>query len=130
MFFNHLPSTIFEAYEHILKNSPMPDDTRRLLHIILAAVRPLTLREMNIALHMKDDDRSHEEIDLIPEERFPKYIKNICGLFVNIYDGKVYLLHQTAKEFLLSRDEESPTNGNTSVLRGDWQYSIKLQDSH
>ncbi|OCK72803.1 hypothetical protein K432DRAFT_272316, partial [Lepidopterella palustris CBS 459.81] len=72
-------------------------------HIIVAAVRPLTLKEINIALAIKDHYRLHEglNIKLKNEARIVIIIRNLCGLFVMIIDQKVYLIHQTAKEFLV-----------------------------
>lgn len=47
-----LPSTISDAYEKILNKSSDKDNAKILLQIVLAAKRPLTLEEANIALNI------------------------------------------------------------------------------
>ena len=70
-----LPATIYEAHEHMLIQSPEPKRARTLLHIVLAATRPLTLEEMNMALNVKKGQKSRKEVDLQPDESFCKHIK-------------------------------------------------------
>ena len=76
------PHTIYDAYETILDKSPFPEEARRLLHIVVAAVRPLTLEEMNMAFNLNSERRpmTREEVDLDPLDTFPNYIKDVCGL--------------------------------------------------
>ena len=125
-FLDNVPATLHDAYEHILDNSPDIETARKLLHIIVAAVRPLTLREMNTALNIQENNKSLKDLDLIPEAAFPSHVRNICGLFVSIYDSKVYLLHQTAKEFLVSRQDVMRTSNQMKQHKKTWEHSIDL----
>lgn len=68
---------------------------------MLGAVRPLTLDEMNVALSVTGDSRCLDDLDLESSVSFRTTVRDLCGLFVNIRDSKIHLLHQTAKEFLL-----------------------------
>ncbi|KAK4697268.1 hypothetical protein P7C71_g791, partial [Lecanoromycetidae sp. Uapishka_2] len=88
-FVNQLPTNIYEAYEAMLSRSPNRKRARKLLHIVLAAVRPLTLREMNVALNLEMFQRAIEEVDLDPENEFKSYIKNTCGLFLKVRHQEV-----------------------------------------
>ena len=119
---NTLPATVDQAYEAILWKIKDQKRARKLLHIIVAGRRPLTLKEMNIALAVEDHHRSYEDLDLNVENeaRFATTIRNLCGLFVNIIDQKVYLIHQTAKEFLVGQEE---------VLLGSWKHSFSPLES-
>ena len=131
-FLTKLPATIYEAYEHMLIQSPEPERARTLLHIVLAATRPLTLKEMNMALNIEKGQKSPKEVDLQPDDTFPAHIKNICGLFVRIVDSKIYLLHQTAKEFLESQEgsvSSGITDHNGQMLR-PWKHSMELSVSN
>ena len=110
-----IPKTVEQAYEAILSRVNDQKRARKLLHIVVAAVRPLSLKEMNIALAIEDQHRSYEDLDLEKEATFGTTIRNICGLFLHIMDQKVYLIHQTAKEFLLATDE--------THVRG-WKHSL------
>ena len=129
-FLEMLPATVHDAYERILEQSPDHDDARKLLQIVLAAQRPLKLEEINIALHIQERDKTIEEVDLEQENSLPAYVKNLCGLFVTICDSRVYLLHQTAREFLLSQDDCSGTATTTSQYRGIWKHTFQLETCH
>jgi hypothetical protein len=56
---------------------------------------------MKIALGVENEHTSYRalESDLENDAGFEITIKNLCGLFVIVVDNKVYLIHQTAKEF-------------------------------
>lgn len=100
-----LPPTVSEAYAKLLQRV-RPDQQERvmtLLHLILAAYRPLSLREMNIALHVRNcpGAASIDTLELASDNAFRNWIIDSCGFFVTEYDNKVSLIHQTAKDFLL-----------------------------
>src|ERR1700744_3366770 len=109
---SHLPKTVDEAYERILSRSRNFEEAKILLHIIVAPERPLALKEMRVALALKENRRSYGDLDLRSEERFRENVRDLCGLFVTIIDLKIYLLHQTAKEFLV---QNTPANDGKSV---------------
>jgi ankyrin repeat protein len=119
-----LPSTVYDAYEAILARVKEDDrkQAQKLLHIIVATTRPLTLNEMNIALAIEDHYDSYDNLepDLDDEARFEVTVKSLCGLFVIVVDQKVYLIHQTAKEFLVAKNEAVATG---------WKHSLGLIES-
>lgn len=49
-----MPENVQKAYENILAKSPEKPILERVLHIMLAAFRPLSLSEMNMALSIRD----------------------------------------------------------------------------
>ena len=78
-----------------------------IFHIIIDALRPLTTSEMAMALGIQSRRASQPFAGFkIAEDRLAKTISDLCGLFVFINDSKIYLIHQTAKEFLLQRGLE------------------------
>ncbi|KAJ5447596.1 hypothetical protein N7445_002417 [Penicillium cf. griseofulvum] len=111
-----LPRTVDEAYENILARCPDQAIAQKLLHIVVSAVRPLTLKEMRVALAVGPTDRKYKDLDLESETRFPAVVRNICGLFVTIIDSKIYLLHQTAKEFLVKKAGDTSTSRTEQSL--------------
>ena len=128
-----IPHTVEDAYEKILariNGSDLARQARTLLHIIVAAERPLSILELNIALAVEDKlyrgeaYQSFEDLDVQPEGPFRERIRNCCGLFVSIIDSKVYLLHQTAKEFLVSERVGDISKPNV------WQHSLKPAESN
>lgn len=122
-----LPISIYGAYEKILARSihqePM---VRRALSMILAASRPLTVSEINIALSVDKTSKSFGDLDLEADNDFQTRLRNWCGLFVSIYYERVYFIHQTAREFLLAQTPE------TTLISQDlrWQHSITHHDAH
>ncbi len=123
-----LPGSVNEAYEQILNESKSKElpMVRKALSIILAASRPLTLSEMNIAVNIDHTTQSFHDLDLEKEKDFVLRLRSWCGLFVSIYHGKIYFIHQTAREFLLE-DLASPTTV-PSKLR--WHHSITTRQAH
>ncbi|KAI9683287.1 MAG: hypothetical protein M1822_006152 [Bathelium mastoideum] len=116
---NNVPESVDRAYETILSRSRNRDPVMRLLCIVVAAARPLSLRELNIALAIEDQHTSCSDLELEPERRFKTTMRNLCGLFVQVVDDKIYLIHQTAKEFLLGEEQSRLT---TSF---EWKSSIQ-----
>ncbi|KAK6814396.1 hypothetical protein RU639_009430 [Aspergillus parasiticus] len=103
-----LPKTVDDAYERILSRSEDCLKARKLLHIVVGATRPLTLQEMDLALTLSEKHKSYWDLDLKSEDRIRENIRDLCGLFITVVEGKIYLLHQTAREFLIQ--ENTPDN--------------------
>ncbi|KAH7117332.1 hypothetical protein EDB81DRAFT_243041 [Dactylonectria macrodidyma] len=121
-----LPRSINEAYEQILNKTKEDPMVRKALSIILAANRPLTVSEMNVAVNIDYTSQSIYDLDLEDDEAFKMRLRSWCGLFVSIHQGSIYFLHQTAREFLLA-DSASPTTVSSEL---HWHHSITTQDAH
>lgn len=121
----NLPMSVYEAYERILSKSDGDDDVLKALNLVLAAVNPLTLSEMNIALSMNKSTKFSEELDLEDEKDFKAALRDMCGLFLSIHDDKVHFIHQTARDFLLKKQPEPLKNG-----RFYWNGTLSLQRAH
>ena len=122
-----LPSTVQEAYEKILNDSTDTTKARKLLHIVLAAQRPFTLQEMNTALAITEDCASADDLELEPEATFQETVRELCGLFISVSESKIYLIHQTAREFLLAPNSKTKPAPNVKDI---WMYSMDLNQSH
>ncbi|KAL2830803.1 hypothetical protein BDW59DRAFT_158243 [Aspergillus cavernicola] len=113
----NLPQNVDEAYERILDRSSDRTKAKRLLHIVTAAERPLCLRELALAMVFDKENQLIEDIlDELErdDKRFQRTVRDLCGLFLVIVDEKVYLLHQTAKEFLGQSSRLGPVSRNDS----------------
>jgi len=109
---------IYSIYSQLLESKPNHKRARKLLSIILAAARALTLDEISVALAVVPaNDILRQRREKIPLEAgtltldeveddmprpFENHIKSLCGHFVRIIRNKVYLVHETAREFLLA----------------------------
>lgn len=113
-----LPSSLSEAYENILARSKRHDYTEALLHVLLAATRPLTLAEANFALTLAIADPEHRfeshtalQDELWSFNNVEDDLKNLCGLFITVDDGKLHFIHQTARDFLVHPQRQGEWQG-------------------
>ncbi|CAG8921787.1 unnamed protein product [Penicillium salamii] len=101
-----IPPSVNEAYEKILGRVPFSqkETVKKILQIIVGARRPLTTSEMAIALgiYLSPQSRKIADAALDPVQIETK-IRRVCGLFVFINNSKIYLIHQTAREFLIGK---------------------------
>ncbi|RYO91810.1 hypothetical protein DL764_008235 [Monosporascus ibericus] len=93
---SHLPQTVDEAYDRILSKSYDSEKAKKILHIVVAAARPLTLREMNLALALRESDRSYPDLDLRPENRFSQ--DGLTTLMIASYFGLRTVVKHLLKE--------------------------------
>ncbi|KAK1471288.1 hypothetical protein CTAM01_16580, partial [Colletotrichum tamarilloi] len=121
--FSSIPEKLDGLYEKILEQSANKERARKAFHIIFGAYRPLSLSEMSGALCVESHHQNTSQTCQEPIKRFPSYLREICGLFVTIVDGNVYLLHETAREFLAYRT-------GREALQSTWLHSIKPKESH
>lgn len=128
MFLSDLPSKVSDAYVRILDKSLDKDLARTLLQIIVAATRPLSLMEANIALTLATQQgcTSHKTLDLWPLQNFKSTVQNICGLFVTVHDGKLSLIHQTAREFLIQNQNTEAAD----IHPNKWQGCFDMATAH
>src|SRR5262249_26533700 len=127
-----LPQGADGAYERILNKSPCQNEARRILHIILGAKRPLSLAEMSVTLAFRDsnDQASGTFIadEIVPVDELEIHLRNLCGLFVTVVDNKVYLLHQTAREFLFQNTTHN--TADSRKMKDVWMHSMNPTDSN
>ncbi|KAK4120103.1 hypothetical protein N657DRAFT_625707 [Parathielavia appendiculata] len=125
--FKTLPTTVKEAYLGFLTRvrESQQEDVRRLFQIVVAAARPLTLREVNIALNIRDlPNGSMHGLGLQNEACFRTWILDACKYFLDVYNGRVYFIHQTAKDFLLA----GPQDGGQA--KPQWLGDFNIQTCH
>ncbi|KAF3389987.1 Ankyrin-3 [Talaromyces pinophilus] len=105
-----LPKNVPEAYERILDRVPSDQKTKveTILRIIVGARRPLTVQEMAMALGVATTPGAETATEArLSLNGLDKRIRQLCGLFVFIKESKIYLIHQTAREFLISKHNRS-----------------------
>ncbi|KAL9118377.1 MAG: hypothetical protein Q9187_005077 [Circinaria calcarea] len=114
-----LPDGLEEVYSRILDGVPEKYErqVKQILGIVVVAVRPLTLKEMNMALAVLQSTAS-DDISRRLEPNIENTINKMCGAFVRIIRNKVYLIHQTAKEFLVRSSSHDPP---TAIV---WKHSL------
>ena len=128
-----LPYSVEKVYKELLDKGDDPNFAKQLLLLIVGAYRPLTIQEIDIALAMDSSWDAHwdeggmceseSELGrrLSREDSLRTKIKESCGLLVIISDSRLYLIHQTVREYLLSRGSSLPPR---------WQSSFDPRSSH
>ncbi|KFG77466.1 hypothetical protein MANI_024959 [Metarhizium anisopliae] len=100
-----VPGSVTAAYEKILNRVPSDkfSDVKMILKIIVGARRPLTIEEMAMALGVAKSPSSRTAAKaMLNPKGLDKKIRQLCGLFVFVNNTRVYLIHQTAREFLIN----------------------------
>lgn len=96
-----IPSSLDAIYAKILAHSTDAIYAKKLLHIIVAAVEPMSPQQLNIALCIDEHHSSSAGLEDDLEPDFETTMKALCGLFIRVIYGRVYLVHQTAREYLM-----------------------------
>ena len=118
-----LPEDVDTAYENIFIQTSRGKQhiLRRVLHFMLAAFEPLSLQQMKVALNIADKGVYSKNDQLLPDDSFKKWIRNLCGFFINVVKGKLYFVHESAREFLLPKYSQG--------VRG-WRGGFEPVESH
>ena len=99
--------------------------------LIGAVSSQATLEEMAIALAIEPNHRSLSNLELWPETRFHHEVRDLCGLFVVVVDSRIYLLYQTARDFLdhqiLPPVPVSPSSSRKTLR---WKFSLYPKESN
>ena len=119
-----IPDSLDAIYEKILAQSKDVVAAEKLLHIILAAAKPLSPQQLNIALCVDEHHQSLADVNDDLEPDIESTVKELCGLFVRVIDDRVYLVHQTAREFLTKLSTEA------SIVSKGWRHSLDAYQSH
>lgn len=99
-----IPPTLEKKYLNFLQAIPSShqEQASRLLLLIVASSRHLSLDEINIAFTI---DSTHLTTDTVTQDcqnAMAHTIQRLLGPFARILESKVSLVHQSAKDFLLS----------------------------
>ncbi|KAL8762358.1 MAG: hypothetical protein Q9184_001620 [Pyrenodesmia sp. 2 TL-2023] len=118
-----LPTTVEDAYEKILEKGAAKnkDMVYKVLRIVVGARRPLTISEMAVALGVDTSPSSELKLD-IEKIHLETHLPQWCGLFVYINHSRIFLIHQTAKEFLLRESAVVVANSH------GWKHCLSTTD--
>ena len=127
-----LPENVDVAYQNILTRTPkdMQAALKAVLHIMLAAFRPLSIQEMNVALSISKESIHVNMNSLLPKEAFRKWIRDLCGFFITVVRREsmggmreeLFFVHQSARDFLLLKYNDREEKG--------WRGSFQPAESH
>ncbi|EGY21427.1 NACHT and WD domain-containing protein [Verticillium dahliae VdLs.17] len=111
---------IFRIYRELLQLRSESPRARKMLQIILGATRPLTVDELSIALAVEPEpdkprrgSRTLDDVEYELAYPFENHIKSLCGHFIRIIRERIYLVHETAREFLLTIESETGSSATS-----------------
>ena len=116
-----------EICEKLLQRTKKSRRARILLHLLLAPSEPLTLGALQFALYFASTSPTiweHAAAMWQNESDFHLTIANLCGLFINVVDEKVFLFHSTARDFLTTPPLRQSGPAAT------WHHSFQPAISH
>ena len=103
-----------EVYARMLDTILGPNQKRgkamEVLEILVTAREPLSLQQLNECLATNNETNSSIDLDLYFD--MSRILRQLCGNFVRVIAGYCYLVHQSAKEYLLS-STKTWEDGNT-----------------
>ncbi|OJZ88761.1 hypothetical protein ASPFODRAFT_44485 [Aspergillus luchuensis CBS 106.47] len=128
--FENIPESVFDAYTELLDAIDESDReaVKAMLEIVLAAQRPLTVEEMEIALKVGMDDEAFERGDEFNPILFKADMLERCHFLLVTYNDRIYFIHQTVKDYLLS-EQESQVKPKKDK-RPAWLQSISTVSCH
>ena len=98
---NSLPPGLSSLYERMMQQICNLDDMddsdicKRVLALITIVYRPITLEELTSLIGMHEDIA--DDLESLQE------IIDLCGSFLTIRQGTIYFVHQSAKDFLVTK---------------------------
>ncbi|EHK19869.1 uncharacterized protein TRIVIDRAFT_46923 [Trichoderma virens Gv29-8] len=125
---NEFPPGLDFLYERMINQIRDLEDDRdakfcyQILATVLLVYRPVTLAELGILIESSDDNPADAEL-------INKAI-GFCGSFLTVRDGRVYVIHQSAKDYL--SDKAAPTifpSGSANVHDVIFARSLKAMSA-
>jgi hypothetical protein len=101
---------LFLPYEHhnrILGDIKVhnAEAAKNILRWVVWAERPLTLQELTITTAIRPEQQSTSDMSKMMRFDLEGDPHSILGLLINIRNGLVYLVHQSAKDYLKVMDQ-------------------------
>jgi NACHT domain/Heterokaryon incompatibility protein (HET) len=95
---NAFPPGLDSLYERMMEQICNSDDAelcKGILALIAIVYRPITLKELTSLVEMLED--------MVDDLGSLQEIISICGSFLTVREGTIYFVHQSAKDFLLTK---------------------------
>ncbi|KAG4253672.1 hypothetical protein FPRO03_07632 [Fusarium proliferatum] len=123
-----IPEGLAEIYHRYISAIPEDhvEDASKLLNLLLACSRPLSLNELNIAFTMEPQHTTAEDIMQDTHNSIAHTVQGILGSLARVTGQQVSLVHQSLKEFLLEQDPEKAKDSSTMRLVNAQKSALQL----
>jgi ankyrin repeat domain-containing protein 50 len=112
---DRLPESLHEFYTRNLMriSGSVRDDAWRIFEILLVAGRVLKPAELAVAsTNWPLPCPSHAELSSEIPINMGRFAKRVCGSLVKVGDDHITFVHQSTREFLVTKSEETHTTGD------------------
>ena len=116
-----IPSDLESLFEASLRQSRDKAATKKLLQILVFSKRPLSLTETDFAFNIDESDASTADVDR-EFQNIERTVRKLCGSLIRVTSNHLYLVHQTASEYLRSEKHQA--------LQHSWKHSINALESN
>ncbi|QKX54256.1 uncharacterized protein TRUGW13939_01341 [Talaromyces rugulosus] len=99
-FLSSMPKTLDQVYNRLVKEYDS-DDLFRVLCIVFGAAEPLILEEFSVAFAVSSGMGYHGDIRQKQPRQFDQFLAKTCGPLVKVVGNKVYLTHDSLRDYLL-----------------------------
>ncbi|KAF5230799.1 hypothetical protein FANTH_13692 [Fusarium anthophilum] len=100
------PNKLYGLYNSTFERLEASDELLRVLSVIVASQRPLTLDEIDAALAVESDDSFARQVQQRRRVNIAQYLYDVCGPFIRIRNLRI-VMHKTATNFLLRSADAS-----------------------
>jgi hypothetical protein len=123
---NSIPKSLPDLYNRILLNIQVDDAeaAKNILRWVVWAERPLTLQELTISTTIRPEHRLTSELSKMMRCDLQSDIQSTLGPLINIRNGFVHLVHQSAKDYL--KDMEPITSEAISARSNESNLYISI----
>ncbi|KAL3461813.1 hypothetical protein BJX64DRAFT_288995 [Aspergillus heterothallicus] len=117
-----LPDTVDQEYGALLQWSGNYGPVKAILHMVIAARRPLSIKTLATALKVFGDG----SIEIKPMHQFQNTLPEMCGLIITVVDGTIQLIHPTVMYFLIKPNDDD----DEDIFVRAWEKTLRPRDSH
>ncbi|KAL9626840.1 MAG: hypothetical protein Q9204_007002, partial [Flavoplaca sp. TL-2023a] len=116
---DELPQTLLATYDKFLGDVPSQYQplAGQLLRFLIASSRPLTLDEMRIIVAIRGNHHNLVDVEDEMQPNIQTTLEGVLGPLVRIWDRRIYLVHQSLKEYLqrIPNKPKSPLASTYSI---------------
>ncbi|KAL3417553.1 ankyrin repeat protein [Phlyctema vagabunda] len=116
---DELPQTLTTTYESFLHGISAEYESlaSSLLHFLVASSRPLTLKEIRVIIAIQEHHKTLLTVEEDAQPNIQETIEGVLGPLIRIWDSRIYLVHESLKEFLqnLATRKDNPLSATYGI---------------
>lgn len=108
-----LPDALTALYERITNQLPTKEreKSRQMFQLVVFSAKALTLEELNLAWTIRPCDISENDVIERLDNNIRRTVVGLCGSLVRIVKNRVFLVHTSARDFLVNQSVAAGIQG-------------------